>query len=213
MAGFKTWVFNEEVPASAFQELVQDQVVCQFVDVATANIALSAVAEEGQLRAVRDVDRLQVNKGNGTFHDLASWGNHDTTWFPTVDATTTPPTLGTGNDLFGRTLVQGSEIKVQCRIAFGSSGAAAGSGIYQIDTPHDIKNELHSTRECIIGQGVCYDDSTAAWRTIYAVAVGADIIRFRVEGTDDYVTDAAPWTWANDDVLFDGQISYERTMP
>ena len=211
MAGWKQWVSFEAVSASAFNELIQDQVVVQFAD-GNAASAVAGVNEEGQLIAIRSTKRLRVNQGDGTFEDLASWGPHDTDWSPTLTATTTSPGMGTGADMFSRVVAMGSLVHVQLRIGFGTSGVSAGDGFYECDLPYPAAEALHSTRECIIGSGITYDSTPSQHSTIHAVVVGSEKIRFRVDGAADWVDDNSPTNWAENDVVFDGNLTYERIV-
>ena len=88
---------------------------------------------EGRLIFETDTDDLLVYDG-AAWVPIASSGGV-ASWTPTLTATTTNPTLGTGSSVSGRLFRQGSMVTVWARIQFGTSGVAAGSGVYIINLP------------------------------------------------------------------------------
>jgi hypothetical protein len=133
---------------------------------------------------------------------FAAW----TSWTPVLTATTTNPTIGTGNIRTGQYQKVGTLVNVQFRIVFGTSGVAAGSGVYRFTLP--ITPSLLSANFDPIGHGVIYDSSAADFRVVSLMGVGGDTVEFYFNGaTNFFVTNAQPWTWAAGDVL-NGQLTY-----
>jgi hypothetical protein len=129
-----------------------------------------------------------------------------TSWTPVLSATTTNPTIGTGNIRTGQYQKVGTLVNVQFRIVFGTSGVAAGSGVYRFDLP--ITPSLLSGNFDPIGHGVIYDTSTGDFRVVALVGVGGSTVEMYFNGTTNFfVTNAQPWTWAASDIL-NGQLTY-----
>ena len=57
------------------------------------------------------------------------------TWTPTLTASTTNPTLGTGSSQTGRYGRVNKSVYGQGQISFGTAGVAAGNGFYYISIP------------------------------------------------------------------------------
>lgn len=64
-----------------------------------------------------------------------NWGDW-APWTPTLVATTTSPTLGTGATQTGSESVEGTIVHWKARIVLGA-GATTGEGHYQIPLPYD----------------------------------------------------------------------------
>ncbi len=117
-------------------------------------------------------------------------------WTPTLTASTTNPTLGTGNSRTGKygqvdTLVYG-----QGQINFGSSGVAAGSGFYFVSLPITAL-----TSGQVIGNFQFYDSSSG---NVYLGTVISDtttrgIMYYGAPST--VVTNSTPFTWAANDFI------------
>lgn len=209
---WKLWEPFEGVSAEDLHDYIQDQVVARFDTSTERDDDLETLHIEGQLSTVLDRRALDVALGDETHLQLATWGPHNTDWTPDVDATTTTPDLGTGQDLFARVHEAGTMIRAQLRLAFGTT-SSPGSGFYEVDLPFEAHASLHTTREAIIGKGLAYDASSPEWVPVYLVCVGAQLARFRIPGAADFVAHDTPWTWGDNFVLFDGSLEYERAEP
>ncbi|MDP8928679.1 MAG: hypothetical protein M3O70_08925 [Actinomycetota bacterium] len=127
---------------------------------------------------------------------------HGTTWqtyTPTLTATTTNPTLGSGAVQSGRYYRIGRLVTVHVQIAFGTSGVAAGSGTYLVSAPINIATSLSTVVR--MGAGDVFDFSTGARRPV-SVAAGLGSGAFQMVYNSGVVTDAQPWTWAASDEIW-----------
>lgn len=123
-------------------------------------------------------------------------------WTPAVVAVSTNPTLGTGSTAAGRWLRVGSLVVGHGRIKFGTSGVAAGTGLYRVELP-----VATATADAIVGSGYIWDSSTGNARTC-ALRRASVATRASLWVTDAEVGHNVPWTWAaNDEILF--QFAYE----
>lgn len=116
-------------------------------------------------------------------------------WTPTLTALTTNPTLGTGSTANGRFMRVGGLVVAEARIAFGTSGTAAGSGGYRVSLPVD------AARATALGSGFLSDSSTGNIRVCSVVRAALNVSAARLLVTDAEVTNAAPWAWAASDTI------------
>ena len=141
-----------------------------------------------------------------------------TTYTPTLTASTTSPTMGSGSSVAGYYKRVGRMVTGYCQLVFGTSGVAAGSGYYGLLLP-----VVPANRNQPIGIGYCYDNSDNNRFVVAAAAVSTDfwsaatakaiIVVTNVAGAGigtgaNPVGAAVPWTWeASDQVLI--QFAYE----
>lgn len=142
----------------------------------------------------------------GELQDLGEFG----TWTPTLTATTTNPTMGSGAVTDGEYHRNGRLITIFFNITFGTSGVAAGTGNYQIDSlPFPI-----DTLVTPMGAGgiVQAEDTSAASRYVFSVQIqSTTVFQMRqLNSPSSVVTAAAPFTWAANDYLR-GTITYLGT--
>ena len=93
-----------------------------------------------------------------------NWGDW-APWTPTLVATTTSPTLGTGATQTGSESVEGTVVHWKARIVLGA-GATTGEGHYQIPLPYDPALE-HVT----VGHGYVAEAETPHQPWIVTVAL------------------------------------------
>lgn len=120
---------------------------------------------------------------------------------PALTASVSNPTLGTGSVRQGLYVRRGPEVTVFFKIAFGSSGAAAGSGLYRVSLPFDRHADIgdHGCGTVIlVGTGV-------DMAVCFLSASIADVIQFRTD--DNTVANNHPWTWAANHIL-EGSVTY-----
>ena len=136
-----------------------------------------------------DTNPYTINANAGS-----SWGD----WVPVLTALTTNPTLGTGSIQSGRFVqdprtrtVQGWGI-----IQFGTSGAAAGSGIYEISLPVPAVNTLNVT----LGP-VMFNDSGTIQHTGVGFLHTSGRLRLYIDDATDSASDTIPFTWTNNDAI------------
>lgn len=93
---------------------------------------------------------------------LAGFGDAWTEYTPTLTASSVSPTLGTGSAAVGRYIQIGKLVIFQGRIAFGTSGTAAGTGNYRVSLPVDASTVIPSRR---VGEATVFDSSASqlAW--------------------------------------------------
>ncbi len=145
-----------------------------------------------------------------------------TSYTPTLTASTTSPTLGTGSSATGYYKQIGRMVHGYASIVWGSSGTAAGSGYYGLLLPVEPAN-----RDQAIGPGYLldYDDQVRfvvasaivavdlwAAATKKAIIVTTNVSGEGVATGDNPVGAATPWAWsANDKILLN--FSYEASTP
>ena len=87
-----------------------------------------------------------------------------TTYTPTLTGSTTDPTLGSGSSVSGFYKRLGRWVRGKAVITFGTSGTAAGSGMYGLLLPVQPADKIQP-----IGIGFAYDDSDQ-YRFVVATA-------------------------------------------
>jgi len=137
---------------------------------------------------------------------------------PTLTASTTNPTLGSGSSATGYYKRLGHRVEGYATIQFGSAGVAAGSGYYGLLLPVEPVNRTQA-----IGIGYVIDNSdnvrflvasaavsTPLWaaNTSKAIIVVSNAAGAGVFTGANPVGAAAPWTWAENDQLL-VTFSYE----
>lgn len=143
--------------------------------------------------------------------NLKAIGDAWTTYTPALTATTTNPTLGTGSSAEGRYVSAGKLIIVHYRIAFGTSGTAAGSGTYLISLPV-APSTAWTNRH--IGSGMAFDSSANAMMPLVVRVNGTAstvVMQFPATwpgGTASNVTHSNLFAWAASDE-FHGTLTYE----
>lgn len=134
----------------------------------------------------------------------------DSTFTPTLTATTTNPTLGSGSTSTGRyTLRNGIWCDVVFTIKFGSSGAAAGSGQYLIAAPFTAANDI-SVGVAACGAAYLRDDSSGAIKNAMTY-ISPNFSTISLVADNTTVTNSSAWTWANLDSI-SGSISYRTNL-
>ncbi len=126
------------------------------------------------------------------------------TFTPTLTASTTNPTMGTGSLRVGwYTYLPGPMVNYNFEVLFGSSGAAAGSGTYAISLPVPVA----SLGSGIVAVGICQlaDSSAGLFQpsSCFVVSSGTTL---GVVGAHPVINND-PWTWANGDYI-SGSITY-----
>lgn len=134
-----------------------------------------------------------------------------TSYTPTLTATTTPPTLGTGSSAVGYYKRLGRWVRGNAVITFGTSGVVAGSGDYGLLLPVQPADKLQP-----IGIGFAYDNddqhrfvvATAAvspvlWAasTSKAVLLQSNVAGEGFANGHNPIGAAVPFTWAESDQL------------
>lgn len=186
------------------------QVVSSHVDLSARTGAITAVPE-GHIAVDRDTNRLWIGEVTDQWVPFGSYGEWDTTFSPTLYATTTNPTMGTGPTNACRFMRHGTHCVAHMYIKFGTS-MAAGSGIYEMDVPVDLAADLSVSDEQIVGWGIAKDDSTGQVYSVVARAISATRVRFEVHGATGDMDNTTPLTWGDSDIVFNGTLSYETEI-
>lgn len=133
-----------------------------------------------------------------TAGDLQNLGGPITMFTPTLTATTTAPTLGTGGEAKGWWCRQSGIVTGGVIFRFGTSGVNAGSGTYEVLLPVNILDIGFFEQN--LGAGMAFDSSAVDDRVCeaYWVPSATDRIRIRAEGAGTF-TNTTPWTWAASD--------------
>lgn len=145
---------------------------------------------------------------------LGGWKIHgqivDGTFTPTLTASTTNPTLGSGSGSIGKfTLRNGIWCDVRFTIKFGSSGAAAGSGQYLIAVPFTSASDFTiAAPDC--GAAYLRDDSGPAIKQGMTY-ISPGFATLSIVADNITVTNSSAWTWANLDSLA-GSITYRTNL-
>lgn len=129
---------------------------------------------------------------------LQQLGNEGSVYVPTLIASTTDPTLGTGPDQTSNIWLNGRLVFIWLTIRFGT-GATAGSGDYEIELPAAYPL-VTGQEERPIGTARLFDSSSGNERTDSCVALPVSN-SFELRGVDGLVTNAVPWIWADGDTM------------
>ena len=119
------------------------------------------------------------------------------TWVPTLTASTTNPTLGTGSTAAGRYGRIQKTVFGNCRIFFGTSGTNAGVGFYFVSLPVTAQ-----ASGVPAGQGWIYDSSTGLVRHVAVALDSTTRVALYLENATNYSVGAGnPWAWAASDQI------------
>ena len=138
----------------------------------------------------------------GTGTSLGAW----TAYTPTLTASTTNPTLGTGSTASGAYCQIGKVVHFRARIEFGTSGMAAGTGDYYVSLPVTAWSGYPASFP--IGYVVIQDQSTGTRYNGLAVINSTTTVRLDMSSTNANsiaAADASPMAWAaSDDIWING---------
>ena len=148
----------------------------------------------------------------GTAELASAVGNFGafTSYTPSLTASTTNPTLGTGSTQTGYYVQIGKLVIYNFLIFFGSSGVAAGTGDYYVSVPVNITSANGSA---VVGNGYLYDSSVVKYQPVNYRPSGQTKVYpeyGNIQSSAAYGTTSAagPWTWAASDQI-GGLIIYE----
>lgn len=132
-----------------------------------------------------------------------------TSYTPVLTADTTSPTLGTGGTAVGAYTQIGKTVFYNFRFTFGSSGVAAGSGLYRVSVP---VVPAYTVGGSVAGSTLYMFDNSAAtmWNAGFMQLSAGSIayISYGAGTANQGVGAALPWTWAASDRLW-GSMIYE----
>lgn len=217
MPGYKDFAALESPSADTFDEYLSAQVVGQYADATDRDTQTSGYEVDG-MRAVTLDDGIEwvavedpLTPGDFTWTEFGRWKAWDTSHVPTLTATGTNPTIGTGPTLLCRWTKEGTLATVAYYVAFGTSGSAAGTGTYELDLPPECPAapSWFGAQEFIAGNGIAIDDSTGTRKAVAVSIVGATTIRLEADGLTGAVTESNLIAWGDSDVVLSGVITYE----
>lgn len=122
------------------------------------------------------------------------------TYTPTLGASTTDPSLGTSPVQSGYVLRTANAVDLWIWLQFGSS-PSAGSGTYQISIPtgYDFAPAFFGAA---CGTAWLQDNSAGTVRVGVALAdVITSTLWIRTTSDNTLVSNSAPWTWAQNDII------------
>jgi hypothetical protein len=154
-----------------------------------------------------DTDRMAKYTGSAWEYVAGS----RVTFGPSLTATTTNPTLGSGSVQAGwYTFLPGPSVAFTFFIQFGTSGAAAGSGQYLIPLPVTAATVSgFGSNQPAMGAGSMRDNSAGSIQsaTTYVPGSNLAVCALLSDNTGGTVGNATPWTWAASDYIA-GSILY-----
>jgi hypothetical protein len=133
--------------------------------------------------------------------DPGAW----TSYTPTLTASTTSPTLGSGSIAEGQYIKIGKLVVGSYLIRFGTSGINTGSGTYRVSLPSTI-SEIITGNQYIYGGGYIYDSNAGLGRIlnhVYSNGLSYATLGLLETTTNVFsnVTNSSPWTWAASDEI------------
>ena len=128
-------------------------------------------------------------------------GDAWTTYTPTLTASTTDPTLGSGSSATGAYIAAGKLIIGRARIVFGASGTAAGTGNYFVSIPVTAR----ATTDLVNGSCRLVHSTTTIARPFPALTTTSLLVMEYPatwpSDTQTLVGDSAPWAWGASDSI------------
>jgi hypothetical protein len=202
---YSTIVAGTTVSAAVANTNWRDQVVSQFATSAARDSAITAPVE-GMVAYLADADTLVSYDGSTwvQFAQLGAWS----TYTPALTAASSNPTLGSGSSATGSYVRIGRTIIGRCRLAFGTSGTAAGSGAYRVSLP--VTPVTPAAVSAIVGSGSVRDASSGNSYVISCVNGSGDTFITMNADTTQSVSDSAPFAWSTQDAI-GIEFTYEAT--
>jgi hypothetical protein len=124
---------------------------------------------------------------------------------PTLTATTTNPTLGTGSAQVGRYVRIGNFVHARASIRFGTTGTGSGVGTYQVGMPTPCANGFGSS---YVPFGYCFlrrNDGTLGGPFVMTIGSSGDpymTVRWPAAwptGGNAFLQAGVPWAWTAGD--------------
>jgi hypothetical protein len=219
--GYLNFVAGSAPSEADWDDFIGRQVVGVFDDATDRDTQIGDEVVEG-MRAVTADDGIEwiavrdplavdpTTASDFTWSEFGRYKAWDTSHSPTLTATGTNPTIGTGPVLDCRWTKEGTLATVVFYVAFGT-GMAAGTGTYEIDLPPECPAapSWYGAEEYVAGNGIAIDSSTGTRQTVAVKIVGATTIRLEADGLTSSVTESNLISWGDSDVVLSGTITYE----
>lgn len=212
--GYREWASGDQ-PTEAEFDAIQRQGINPFPSTTNRDTEIvSGSRHDGMMTVVTDDGEFWVwNPDIAPSGEWVRYGRYKAwgTYTPALTATTTNPTLGTGSAQLGKWSKEGTHATVAVFLKFGSSGAAPGSGTYEISLPSEcpVKTNWYGAQEFIVGNGIAIDDDTSIRYQLSVKVVGPSTIRLESDGLTGPVTEANLVAWNNNDLVLSGTFEYE----
>lgn len=197
---FKLWTSGELLTAADVNTYLSQQVIIR----CTSGTRPSSPSEGMH---IYETDTKKTLRYTGSAWEAVA--SSRISYTPSLTATTTNPTLGTGSSRLGYySYLPGNLIFYTFGILFGTSGSNAGSGQYLIDLPVAASAALGSSIQPAMGPAMLRDNSSSNITdgTCYIPASNLTSLSVLVSGAS-IVNSTTPWTWAAQDYLA-GSITY-----
>lgn len=114
-----------------------------------------------------------------------------TSFTPTLTAATTSPTLGTGSSQSGGWTRAGKTVEGRAEIVFGTSGVAAGSGLYTLLLP-TAALAADVASGAVVGSGVFFDSSAGRFYLYALVLQSSTTARLIEASAGTFISNASP---------------------
>lgn len=208
--GYKDWAAGDVLTAADLEDYTVKQSVMRFASAAARDSALTSVLAEGMVAYLKDVDQIMMYSGSAweNVEQVGAWRS----WTPTLTASVTNPTLGTGSSTEGFYIKIGRTVIAQFAIVFGSSGVNPGSGSYRIELPFAYVQRFTGVGWHYVGDARLIDFGSGSAQASLQLNSGNRVTMIYPAawptGATLVVGDAAPWTWAATDQIH-GQVIYE----
>jgi hypothetical protein len=164
-----------------------------YVDASAGRVGINDISPSYALDVNGDINATGNLRIGGTA--IGTW----TSYTPTLTASVTNPTLGTGGSTYGLYTQINDLVVGTAYVAFGSSGASGGSGTLRVSAPVEIDT---SDVSIITGFTMLYDASGTYFRTAAATWSTSTTFSFYT-GNDSpsLVTSGTPFGWTSFDQI------------
>lgn len=217
--GYNDYTTGDQPTGEDFDHYIGEQVISLFDDSTDRDTQLPFPKADGQRAYDRDTGIEWVAMldpaEDGTLAGHWTWQQYGrakawTEYTPTLTATTTDPTLGSGSTAVGRWVREGTLATVVVYVELGAT-SAAGSGIYEVSLPTECpaSPSWYGAQEFVAGNGISRDSSTGERHNSAVVIVGSDTVRLEADSLTTYVDDSNLVAWADGDVVLSATITYE----
>ena len=201
-SGFKNFTAASVLTASDVNNYLMEQSVMSFASTGARDVAITA-PEEGMV-AVLTADDLTTIYNGTAWVRFVQYGA-STSYTPSLTASTTNPSIGTGGfvETTGRYSQNGRIVTGYARVAAGTTSVTAGTGTYRISLPVTCAMDgVYDNRGVVVGSAY-YSDASASTVNYVATAAATDsgtYATFRTVG--GFISSTLPGLASNDFLMF-----------